>query len=732
MIGLMSERAERFRTDIASLRAVAVLLVLANHFGVPGFHFGFIGVDIFFVISGFLITRVLFKEYAESSMELSNRSSISLVNFYLRRIRRLLPAALVVILVVNLISFFAFNDAAQERLIGDSKWATMFLANIAFLRSGADYFQQTNEPSMLQHYWSLSVEEQFYFIWPLLFLLSAHFHKLKIRKKLFRFNKRLLILISTSSILSFIFLQTSFNKSPVSAYFSIFTRAWELGIGSILGILAFYKSPRHQFSFLERILPLLLSIIFSFFFINSSNWAYWILLPTLGTGFLLYAGQDSVVPRNDSHSKPSILTRLLVYIGGISYSLYLIHWPIFILARHYWHVSTLWGQIALFPISILAANLLCRYIEKPFQRISLPTNLEWDKNAFRHLSFRRGAIVSIILVIVGSLYLVTYPSTSAGLLGNARFAADLSPDPNLDFYAKYENQLTSGSTDSLPNVSSETQTPTSNLTLEELLKANKSAISTGLSTLSISAMQAQQIPSLKTSVSPFEFSKCNLSDTEVPIDCKVGNRNSGAKRVALIGDSKMGHFAQPIIDYFTARNWLVVPMSMSGCHMSDMADSDLLKNCKQRANWVSTNIAKEKYDLVISAEWPSNKLELKSVNVKYWKNIIVNSGEVIILEQIPKIGNPVDCVKGDNTFSALCLDIPEELINSWNYTNSLLQSFSSPTVHVIKSYDWFCINAKCPFVIDGVFATRDGSHLTYQFVRKITPIISATLDSFIK
>ena len=230
-----------FRTDIVGLRALAVMLVVLAHFRIPGFEFGFIGVDIFFVISGFLITRVLYKDFVYSSEEDPSRSYLSLSSFYLRRIRRLLPAAFTVIAGVNVLSFFLLNSEARNDLLVSSKWSLLFFANVAFLRSESDYFQENSEPSMLLHFWSLSVEEQFYFVWPLLFLIASSLHRIKFRNKYFRFNSRILLLISIASISSFAFLQFGFRVAPIEAYFSIFTRAWELGIGGFFGVLAFHK-----------------------------------------------------------------------------------------------------------------------------------------------------------------------------------------------------------------------------------------------------------------------------------------------------------------------------------------------------------------------------------------------------------------------------------------------------------------------------------------------------------
>ena len=153
-----------FRQDIQGLRALAVLLVILDHARIGPFHGGFVGVDVFFVISGFLITGLLVSE-----AERTGRAS--LLGFYARRARRILPAATLVIVATVVASTYFLSAVEANGVIEDAVWATFFAANFKFARDGTDYFQNDTPPSPLQHYWSLSVEEQFYLVWPLLVLL---------------------------------------------------------------------------------------------------------------------------------------------------------------------------------------------------------------------------------------------------------------------------------------------------------------------------------------------------------------------------------------------------------------------------------------------------------------------------------------------------------------------------------------------------------------------------------
>src|SRR5450755_2167384 len=304
------DRRVRYRADIQGLRAIAVLAVVANH--MTGWPTGsFVGVDVFFVISGYLITGILVREF-------ETRRTISFRRFYARRIKRILPAGLFVIGATVcatrvLAGIDRYHFAAKDAIA-----SAFFAANWHFARSGVNYFNQSLPPSPLQHYWSLSVEEQFYFVWPWL-MLGLLLIGLRLR---FRHKHARLIAGVAIAVISGISLASAFSEAahnPTAAYFSTFVRAWELGLGALVAIAAAPIArcdPR-----LRRGVALvgLLGVLVSLFVVPSSSGfpAPWALLPTLSTAAVLAAGTGL-----SGRSLWPLTNPVSQYLGEISYSLY--------------------------------------------------------------------------------------------------------------------------------------------------------------------------------------------------------------------------------------------------------------------------------------------------------------------------------------------------------------------------------------------------------------------------
>lgn len=302
---------EHVRRDIQGLRAVAVVLVILSHAGFESFTAGFIGVDVFFVISGYVITQVLQRRPPRQVLA-------NLRHFYVRRILRIVPAATLTLSATITAAFFLLSDNFNAALIEDVRAAALFSANFRLISTSSDYFMSGIDPSLITHFWSLAVEEQFYFVYPLAVFALTWLGPLRHRTAVLR--GFLVVVIVLSAVWSAQLTPTN----AVEAYYSPFTRLWELALGGFVAVLpATWRSVYPRIAQAEAWLGAALLAVSLTVISPSSGFpgtAAW--LPCLSAAFFLHAGE--------SHSTVGLSGLLgrtpLKYIGDISYSLYLWHY----------------------------------------------------------------------------------------------------------------------------------------------------------------------------------------------------------------------------------------------------------------------------------------------------------------------------------------------------------------------------------------------------------------------
>ncbi len=371
-----------FRPDVEGLRAIAVLLVVASHADLGPFSGGYVGVDVFFVLSGFLITGLLLKAY-------DSEHRISLVSFYARRVRRILPASTLVLLVTVLASYVLLSAYRATHIAGDAQWASLFAANLDFIRQSTNYLDSQLPPSPLQHFWTLGVEEQFYAVWPLTILVIARVARsMPLRRKL---GIALCLIIAGS--LGWSIVQTASNGAE--AYFSPLTRAWELGAGALLAVVA---------PCLKR-LPRLLGVVMSVggvVAILVAGMAFTPLTPFPGSAVILPAGGAALAVAGGTIAPgggAEILLRrgIFQWIGKLSYSFYLWHWPVLTIAREYQGKDLGAGETLILCLLALALSaVMFRVVEHPIRN---STSLK-----------RHSPLISIVLgicLVVGSFAIMT-------------------------------------------------------------------------------------------------------------------------------------------------------------------------------------------------------------------------------------------------------------------------------------------------------------------------------------
>jgi peptidoglycan/LPS O-acetylase OafA/YrhL len=307
-----------FRSDVEGLRAIAVSLVLLYHAHFLGLRGGYVGVDVFFVLSGFLITRLLVD--AASSTKTARHV---MLQFYARRIRRLLPLSCVVLLVTLWCSYHWLGFLRGNSIAQDTRWSSVFLANIHFGRVGTDYLGSQSLPSPIQHFWSLAVEEQFYLVWPALVLLLVRSVRSAWRQSTLRYA------FGGIAAVSFMWCLYQTRTNGTWAYFSPATRTWELAVGALVAVESprFARLPR-QALVVVGWLGLAVAVTSAFVFGKGTSFPGSAAgVPVLGTAMVLISG-------GTANPVVSVLSlRPLQWLGKISYSLYLWHWPLLIIAE---------------------------------------------------------------------------------------------------------------------------------------------------------------------------------------------------------------------------------------------------------------------------------------------------------------------------------------------------------------------------------------------------------------
>ncbi len=358
-----AEAGRRFRPDIEGLRAVAIVAVLLCHAGVPFLAGGYVGVDVFFVISGFLITRLLVGE-------LDRSGTISLRGFYARRAKRLLPLSAVLLAAVGILSLILLSPLRNTEVAGDITASALYVANWHFAAQSVDYFAQGLEPSPVLHLWSLAIEEQFYLVWPGLILLTTWLF----RRRGCSVRPVLWVVLALILVGSLVYGVILTEDKPAFAYFDTFARAWELALGAAVALAATVKLPRLGAVALGW--AGVAAIVYaSFAFTGETQFpGTAALIPTLGAAALILSGTAlAATERGVAGIRLGAGWVLALppvrYVGRISYSWYLWHWPAIVFAAAIWgpRLSVAAGLAAV-AVSWIPTQLTHMLIEDPVRR----------------------------------------------------------------------------------------------------------------------------------------------------------------------------------------------------------------------------------------------------------------------------------------------------------------------------------------------------------------------------
>ncbi len=681
MMGWRDRRADQ-RPDIQGLRALAVLAVIADHLlAWPAG--GFVGVDVFFVISGFLITGVLLREYERDA-------HISFRNFYRRRVKRIVPAAALVVLTTAAVSFVVLGHDRFVKVAWDSVGALFFFSNWRFAAAGTDYFQEGLPPSPLQHYWSLSVEEQFYFVWPWLML-----GLMLVGSRLFGWGRQHLRVVTGSTIAvitaaSFGWAMWETANSSTVAYFSSLSRTWELGLGALVAIgstkLAFRSTQtRTVLAYVG-----LAAIVVSLFVVPSSGGfpAPWAALPVAGTALVILAGIGGDQP----HLQP-LTNAGSGYVGTISYSLYLWHFPVIILLATLVPTGTFeFYAIALVLIAALSVASF-HLVEDPARRSiwlhrSSRVRPEWA-DGWRWVVVVPVAIITVSLVAAG-------------------FVRDHQPQPASSPFA---DARTGGDSTTAP------KTPRC-VGAAALDPAENCPLNTG----------DEMFPAPADAPDDIDISfRCWIALGQPMRTCSYGSTRKGALKVALLGDSHAAMLLPGLVSQLGARNWHLDSYVGYGCQwMAPGAPGECGKTMADIQKRVETG---PKYDLVIVTAArqvsPADKDYAARLFSQAWKPVTARGTKVVAVADNPGVpAASLECVNR-LTFKVTDNDCATPEKEADAVVDPLVKAArDTPGAALVDMEDFFCVDDLCPMVIGNVTVYRDFvGHMTATYSYSLGPYL---------
>ncbi|HEX5090121.1 MAG TPA: acyltransferase family protein [Nocardioides sp.] len=690
--------ANELRGDIQGLRAVAVLVVIAAHAGVPFLRGGFVGVDVFFVISGYLIAGLLYREVLLTGQ-------VSIGAFWARRARRILPAATLVTVVTVLLSLAWMSLVDAREVVVDALWACAFAANIRFAQQGVDYFATIDGvgPSPLQHYWSLGAEEQFYLAWPLLLTLclvvTALLAKAPDRRAERLPRRAVLTMLAALTLASLLWSVHATLTSPATAYFSTLTRAWELGVGAMVALL---PPP-----FLRRLTRLSLEImavtgvvvLLAACMLISEDTPFpgiAAVLPVAATAMLIVAGGPADVPGRRTRTSRVLAVAPMRVVGDWSYSLYLWHWPAFVLAPIAVGRALTGFEKGLTVLVVITLSAYTyRFVEQPF-RAGRPAH---------RLSARRRALslypASAALVAV----------TAAGAWWWTGFqGGEHGDNPPIT--------VAGAPIDGLQD------------STEALVRASVAA---ARAERAVPSNLTPDLLNLRSSIA--DVGDCDYEDNVRSL-CPHGD---GDQTVVVVGDSHARAWIPAFDRIVAAGDWTAYYLVKPQCTAAHVTIASLgsdqpFTDCTDFQRWVVDQVDALHPELVVVASSPpvngvfeGDKRRtavgdivplLRGGYDDLFRQLGRYAGRVALIRDVPKSpDDPATCLTSGNPSLGDCMFEPVE--RSTVLGDVAVDSAYASGIEVVDPTPWLCYQGECPTVIGGTLSYRDTDHITTEYAANL-------------
>lgn len=707
---------KEFRPDIEGLRAVAVLAVVLFHAGLTGIGGGFVGVDVFFVISGFLITGMLWREAGGTG-------TVSLRRFWGARARRLLPASATVG-VVTLIASMLLLSALQIKTVSiDAITSALYVSNYWFLASGINYFGKDNllSPSPFMHYWSLGVEEQFYLVWPVLIIATAWVVRRGRRRSRATGApasvRPYLVVLALVAVVSFALALVTTYVMPPIAYFSLPTRAWQLATGGLVALTVgrWRRLPASSAAVLGWAG---LAMIVVACLLLSSLTPYpgaAALLPTVGTALVIGAGCAGSA-RGAARFLGLAPMRA---IGRISYSWYLWHWPVLVLAPVLvGHRLGVVATLLAVALSAALAVLTLRYIENPLRFD--PRIRDSSRN-----SLLLGGAATAVAVVVGVVPLVTVPApagTGPAATPLTITATPAAPDSGIAAHQEALRQVVAQMQDGIER-------------------------SVGLQAVPVNL--SPPLDSMKDQIDSIMTHGCLLLPLQADQgDCVAGDADSPTT-VALIGDSRAAMFNPAFRLAAERRGWRLEMMSKAACPIADLpltAHFDTLteefQRCRRWREAIMARLRAERPQLVVISTarlygGRGTGIWQQSVFDRYdpaWvsglgetvRDLRATGARVLVLGAIPEpVALIPNCLADHLHDVPVCAASPAQTVLDGPGVRAEQEAVLANGGRFAALTDLFCTPTTCPPIVGNTMVYYDGGHITREYSELLGPAMGA-------
>jgi peptidoglycan/LPS O-acetylase OafA/YrhL len=677
------EQRRGFRGDIEGLRAVAVLLVLVYHGNPVALPGGFVGVDVFFVISGFLISGLLMAEHRRTG-------TISLRAFYARRARRLLPATAVVLLAVVAGTLLLLPRTRFAAIGQDVTASALYGMNWLLAQRAVSYQALGDAASPLQHFWSLGVEEQFYLFWPVFILVVVALA----RWRRWHLRSGLAVAFTAAAGLSLLLSVYMASTEPERAYFVTPTRVWELALGGLLALFVTserVRSRRWPYAGVVGWAGLGAIMVAAVRFDGSTVFPGWLaLLPTVGAVLVIGAGSL----RGPRGPEQMLALRPLQVLGGLSYSLYLWHWPMLVFARQQWPGLSGAQGLLISAASLLPAYLTYRWVERPVHTS--------PRIAARP---RRGLMVGLACTMVGVL---------AGTGVQASLGSPSLPTLRPRMGAEALGTGTTSDNGGVPVDRVKSIVPDPVIAADDMPAAQNNGCQVG--TYDSSAHS-----------------------------CTYGDR-AGRTDVVLVGDSHATQLLPALELVAAARHWRVVTYLKGSCPLAAVTvrlRSLPFASCDTWNENVQEAIAAGRRPALVittSSHYEvSNAQSLTAAAKKAalvkglrasWARLAVAGIKVAVLADtpVPRLDIP-ECVAEHPDQLTRCAVARAKAVPA--DAPNLTAAAGDPAVAVVNLNDAICPAPLCAAVIGGVLVYRDDSHLTATYVKTLAPRLELALQPLV-